>query len=421
MSFSINKHHCENAVTIVHCGILVPDSVNKQAFIDNLVYGKSIEGLETYKGLFGLAFSSLAIEKQMRMEQRYDKVRVAVSKNRKLKSFSSGERKKEFLEFCLSKEPDFLILDNPFDHLDADSRKLLAIRLEELSKKIPLLQLVTRQSDLLPFINNLKQLDQAGQILMTLKETAPHKKPDIGIPLSESHSPQQDILVSFNGVSVNYDERKILNNIYWKIGKGEFWQLIGPNGSGKTTLLDIITGENTKGYGQELYVFGKKKGSGESIWEIKKNIGYFSPAMIDLFQRTTSVAEMLLSGFYDSIGLYQKPTDLQQKKTIEFLKMVGMEELSNKNFHSLSVGQQRVVLILRAMVKQPPLLILDEPTEGMDDHNAALVIQLINLLVNQSHITTVMVSHRSEPGLLPTSIYQLSPGKNGSTGEVKSS
>lgn len=416
-----NQLLSNNELRATHCGILVTDSVNKQELIERLLSGKALEGLESYQKLSGLVISTTAIEEQMRMEQRYDQVRVALSSNRKLRSFSSGERKKVFLEFCLSKEPDFLILDNLFDHLDADSRKLLAARLEELAKKTPLLQLVTRQSDLLPFIKNLKQLDHTGHILTTLEATAPHKKPDIQLPLSDSHSPQNDILVSFSGVSVRYDDRKILNNIYWRIKKGEFWQLIGPNGSGKTTLLDLITGENAKGYGQELYVFGKKKGSGESIWEIKKNIGYFSPAMLDLFQRTTSVAEMLLSGFYDSIGLYQKPTDLQQKQIIDFLKMVGMEGLKSKNFHLLSVGQQRVVLILRALVKQPPLLILDEPTEGMDDHNAALVIHLINLLVNQSHITTLMVSHRSEPDLLPTSIYQLTPGKYGSTGMVKSS
>lgn len=410
----------KNDLRTVHCGILVPDDVNKQYFIANLLSGKAVEGLESYQQLSGVVLSTTAIQEQMRKEQRYDQVRVALKSNRKLKSFSSGERKKVFLEFCLSKNPDFLILDNPFDHLDTGSRKLLIARLEELSKKMPLLQLVTRQSDLLPFITDLKQLDKAGTILTPLKRIASHKTLDIQLPLSDTYSTVQDILVSFNGVSVSYGDKKILNDIHWHIRKGEFWQLIGPNGSGKTTLLDIITGENTKGYGQELYVFGKKKGSGESIWEIKKKIGYFSPAMVDLFQRTTSVAAMLLSGFHDSIGLYQKPTDLQQKQTIEFLQVVGMEELSGKDFHSLSVGQQRVVLILRALVKQPPLLILDEPTEGMDDQSAALVIHLINLLVQQNHITTLMVSNRREPGLLPSSIYQLTTGKNGSTGMIKS-
>lgn len=415
----MNNQHLENAIKTSHCGIIIPDSINKEDFIAKLLSGAYTEDLEAYNGLSGQVFSTWAVQEQMRLEERYDQVYVAKSKNRKLRSFSSGERKKEFLEFCLSKKPDFLILDNPFDHLDVDSTKQLATRLEELSNDLSLLQLVTRQSDLLPFIKNLKQLDQDGN-LKTFKKTTWEnaKKPGIKLPLSESLSKGGDILVSFEGVSVSYGQKKVLDNIHWCIKKGTFWQLIGPNGSGKTTLLDMITGENTKGYGQELHVFGRKKGTGESIWEIKKNIGYFSVAMVDLFQRNTSVREMLLSGFFDSIGLYNQTTNLQEKQSTEFLRVVGMENLKDRDFHSLSTGQQRVVLILRALVKQPALLILDEPTEAMDDQNVHLVIQLINLLASQRHITTIMVSHRSEPGLLPTSIYQLTPAKNGSTGKI---
>ena len=127
----------------------------------------------------------------------------------------------------------------------------------------------------------------------------------------------------------------------------------------------MITGDNPKGYGQELYLFGKKKGSGESIWELKKQIGIFSTAMTDLFKRNQTVEQMILSGFFDSIGLYIEPTTLQKQIAAQWLQVVAMSHLKNKPFNKLSIGQQRVVLIVRALHKQPPIVNLDEPLESL--------------------------------------------------------
>jgi molybdate transport system ATP-binding protein len=230
---------------------------------------------------------------------------------------------------------------------------------------------------------------------------------------------ESDILVKFNNVCVSYNDKKIVKEINWTIKKGEFWQLIGPNGAGKSTLLSLITGENTKAYGQDIYIFGQKKGSGESIWDLKKRIGYFSTTLTELFSRNQTLEQLILSGFFDSIGLYKKPEESQIYIVNQWLKIINLLEHKKTPFLKLSLGQQRLALIIRAIIKQPPLLILDEPLEGLDDENSTLVTQLINYLISTSTITILYVSHRLESKLLPKLILELVPQKEGSIGIIK--
>jgi molybdate transport system ATP-binding protein len=171
--------------------------------------------------------------------------------------------------------------------------------------------------------------------------------------------------------------------------------------------LSMITGDNPKGYGQDLTLFGRKKGSGESIWEIKEKIGYITPSMTDLFSSRHTLEQMIISGFYDSIGLYVQPSDLQLKTAQLWLQMIGMEHLGNKLFCLLSSGQQRMALIVRAMVKHPPLLILDEALAGLDEENTLLSVALINKIASESDSTIIYVSHQKEEGLNPKNIFEL--------------
>jgi molybdate transport system ATP-binding protein len=156
--------------------------------------------------------------------------------------------------------------------------------------------------------------------------------------------------------------------------------------------LSLITGDNPKGFGQNLFLFGRKKGSGESVWDIKKQIGIFTTSMTDLFQKGYTLEQMILSGFFDSIGLYIEPTRIQKKIVSEWLQVIEMNGLAKKRFVDLSIGQQRVALIVRAVLKHPPLLILDEPVEGLDDENVDLVIQLINTIKQETNVSILYVS-----------------------------
>ncbi|MFV5685849.1 ATP-binding cassette domain-containing protein [Flavobacterium sp. GB2R13] len=405
-----------------HWDILLSNQVNKKDFIETLISGEAKGELTAFNELKGMLFSDIAIEKFIEKEYQYDTVEAAPESNRKLRTFSSGEQKKEFLRYCINQNPDYIIFDNPFDHLDQSSRVTLLDSLEKLSASVRIIQLVNRTADLLPFIRNKAHIIDNSFVLNNIKTTETDQKKIsttlIPKPL-ESFDYKESILIKMNRVSVSYDERKIVDTISWTIKQGEFWQLIGPNGSGKSTLLSMITGDNPKGYGQELYLFGRKKGSGESIWEIKKQIGIFSTAMTNLFKKNHSLEQMILSGFFDSIGLYTEPTTLQKQIVDQWLDVIQMSHLKKKTFHQLSIGQQRVAMIVRAVLKHPPLVILDEPVEGLDDENVALVIQLINVLMQETKMTIIYVSHRIEPMLAPTSIFELIPTATGSIGKIK--
>ncbi len=407
--------------TATHWNILLSNQINKKEFIENILSGNAKEELTPFNTLKGILFSDIAIDQFIQKEFQYIEL-TAIDSNRKLSTFSSGQRKKKFLQYCIDQKPDFIIFDNPMDHLDQASRVELAKALEEMASHITIIQLINRAADLLPFISNNRQINSDAFVLENISHEAHENKiiSQSGIP----HPPHafeqtEKVLIQMNNVSVSYQERPIVKNINWTINQGEFWQLIGPNGSGKSTLLSLINGDNPKGYGQDLYLFGRKKGSGESVWDIKKNIGYFATNMTSLFTRNHTLEQMILSGFFDSIGLYDLPTTLHKKIADEWLDLIGMKHLKSKMFKRLSVGQQRLAMIVRSVLKHPPLVILDEPVEGLDDENVALVCQLINLLKEESNMTIVYVSHRIEPNLAPNSIFELIPSSEGSIGIIK--
>lgn len=407
--------------TATHWNILLSNQINKKEFIENILSGNAKEELTPFNTLKGILFSDIAIDQFIQKEFQYIEL-TAIDSNRKLSTFSSGQRKKKFLQYCIDQKPDFIIFDNPMDHLDQASRVELAKALEKMASHITIIQLINRSADLLPFISNNRQINSDAFVLENISHEAHENKiiSQSGIP----HPPHafeqtEKVLIQMNNVSVSYQERPIVKNINWTINQGEFWQLIGPNGSGKSTLLSLINGDNPKGYGQDLYLFGRKKGSGESVWDIKKNIGYFATNMTSLFTRNHTLEQMILSGFFDSIGLYDLPTTLHKKIADEWLDLIGMKHLKNKMFKRLSVGQQRLAMIVRSVLKHPPLVILDEPVEGLDDESVALVCQLINLLKQESNMTIVYVSHRIEPNLAPNSILELIPSEEGSIGVIK--
>ena len=409
-------HHLE------HWDILLSNNVNKKAFIEMLLSGKATDKLSYLNSLKGMLFSDIAIAECIEREYRFDTVEIEIEANRKLSSLSSGERKKAFLIYCLKQKPDYLIIDNPLDHLDHESRKSLKGSLENLSQTVRLIQLVNRHADLLPFIQNKAQIKDNSFRFSSINsnKTEQIHFEKLTIPSTTNTSDAVDeVLVQFDAVSVNYADKKIINSISWSIKKGEYWQLVGPNGSGKSTLLAMISGDNPKGYGQNLYLFGKKKGSGETIWEIKHKIGVYATVITDLFQKRETVENMILSGYFDSIGLYTEPTSLQKQTVEKWLCLINMSALKNTFFNQISIGQQRVVLIIRAIIKQPLLVIFDEPLEGLDDENVALVSQLITILRKETTITFICVSHRIESTLAPDLVYELIPSENGSRGKIK--
>ncbi len=411
-------------MTKKHWAIFIDNTSDKSNLIDGLLNNGTITGFEELNGLHGALFSKLALEQFIDEEERHGIKTIQSDTFQSLTTRSSGEQKKALLNHVLKSNPEFIILDNPFDNLDTVSQEDFSQQLQKIGQNTFIVQLISRTSDLLPFVNTFARLENTDlKFYATVKEariSTPSEIFDRTIPSPIDKMDFEDnLLIELNHVNVSYSEKPILNNIDWKIKKGSFWELRGKNGSGKTTLLSMITGENPKGYGQDLYIFGQKKGSGESVWEIKKRIGYFTPAMTDKFMGYHTVENMLISGLTDSIGLYVRPSEAQTRLAKEWLELTGMWNKKDNLFHDLTMGQKRLVMTVRAMVKHPLLLILDEPTAGLDDASAFLFVALVNKFAKESDTAIVFVSHRKERDLHSDYVYELTMGENGSTGRVK--
>lgn len=406
-----------------HWGIFIDNESNKTKLLQQLLKGDLPKRLSFLNDQQGSLFSTIVLEKLMDVEDRHGTKTIAKETEQPLRTMSSGEQKKALLFQLLNDSPDYIILDNPFDNLDISSQELLANTLKSREGKTTFIQIISRTSDLLPFISNFARLNKKQLSFdvdldnIILPETSITFIGNIPHPLQRITS-DKEIIIQFKDVSVDFGPKTVLQHINWQIKKGDFWQLIGKNGSGKTTMLSMITGENPKGYGQELFLFGKKKGSGETIWDIKKKIGYFTPAMTDKFTGYHTIENMLISGFNDSIGLYIQPTQAQLRLTKEWLLLLNLWEVKDTLFHTLSMGQQRLVMTTRAMIKHPLLLILDEPTAGLDDASAKLIVSLVNKIARVRNTATVFVSHRREAGLQPDYIYELQMTTKGSIGKV---
>ncbi|WP_261842313.1 molybdate ABC transporter ATP-binding protein ModF [Aliamphritea ceti] len=339
------------------------------------------------------------------------KFKLEYLQERAFRKLSTGESRKVMLIRALASEPDMLVLDEPFDGLDVDTLAMLQAYLSSLIKTVPMIMVLNRFDEFPDFITHIAYMDH-GRLQLTidkqdqqaydelykllhLKTTdlqVPDADPETAIPALNP----QDPLVKLNGINIKYADKAIIKNLNWTINPGQHWQLSGPNGCGKTGLLSLITGDHPQCYVNDIFVFGFQRGSGESIWQIKQFIGYVSTALQWEYRVSISLRNVIISGFYDSIGLYSKYTDRQRSIADQWLALLGMTDRADQPFNKLSYGDQRLLLIARAMVKHPPLLILDEPCLGLDDMNRQLVLSLIEKICADSETTVLYVNHHPE-------------------------
>lgn len=395
----------------MHHAIYISNQEDKQAFLRQLEQGKALTLIDAKPALY----SKLLLLHYLRMEYQHDRFDLTGSSDKPLALMSEGEQRKALLAYLLKQRPKTLIVDDVFDSLDIQSQENLAAQLEQLSQNTQIIQLFSRKRDVLRFIENLHQVEQ-GQ-LQALQQKSKNGVAHHNRSLPKPTRPQQKLsnpLIELQQVNITYDGRTVVQPFNWQVNKGEFWQLIGPNGSGKSSLLRLITGDSPKGFGQTVKLFGYLKGSGESVWDIKQHIGYFTSSITQNFSRYQTVENMLLSGFYDSVGLYQKPSKQELEAAKQWLSFIGLEDKAKASFDSLSVGHQRLLLVARAMVKHPPLLILDEPTAGLDDSDIEKLITLVNAMAASGNSAIIYVSHREEAGLKAQNLLQLEPSVGGS-------
>ncbi|WP_109077991.1 molybdate ABC transporter ATP-binding protein ModF [Aggregatibacter kilianii] len=323
---------------------------------------------------------------------------------------STGESRKVLLAQALVAEPELLILDEPFEGLDHQSVQDWQQLLQQLNENMALVLIVNRFSDIPPSADHLALLDNNQLILQgeraeieaqSLFQQLQYAEQNVDVPLPESAAPPIKLAPNQNpfelkNVTVRYGDKVILDKLSWTVAPKQHWWIKGPNGAGKSTLLSVICGDHPQSYANHVVLFGRQRGSGETIWEIKRHIGYVSSQLHMDYRVNCSALEVILSGFFDSIGVYQSVPGALRIKALQWLTRLNMANLANRPFRSLSWGQQRLLLITRAMVKHPPILILDEPLQGLDGMNRKLVKHFIEQLVNNSETQLLFVSHQEQ-------------------------
>ena len=344
------------------------------------------------------------------LEDLIDAFQLQDLMERGFRKLSTGETRKVLLTRELTRNPSMMVLDEPFEGLDTNSVELLKALLSDIASKIRMVLVVNRLDEIPDFVTHVAYLDN-GQLslkinagdkaamsdlrqlfhLTTTHIRIPESEPDFERPSLGDNEP----LVQIRNGHIRYADNLVFEHLDWRIEAGQHWQVTGPNGSGKTCLLKLITGDHPQCYVNDIRVFGYQRGSGETIWDIKQYIGFMSSELQWSHRISVSCRNVIISGFYDSIGLYQKATDLQNNIADQWLQLLGLESRANESFTQLSYGDQRLVLIARAMVKHPHLLILDEPCFGLDDINRQTVLALIEKICAGSESTVIYVNHHA--------------------------
>ncbi len=337
-----------------------------------------------------------------------ERLRLGAVLNRGLRFVSTGEMRKSLLLSALLSEPGLLILDSPLDGLDQHSQvEFQAILAQLLVTDLPLLLLCRSLEDIPPGISHLLVLE-GGRTL----DSGPRERvlanpevqalmhpplPALGpvpAPVPRPYAlPVEGPLLVLRDVSVQFGEQRVLDRVSWTLDRGQHCAIAGPNGCGKTTLLSLITGDSHKAYGQDITLFGVRRGSGESVWDIKQKYGQLDTQLHLSFPPRMGVLEVVVSGFFDSIGLYDDWGETQRHTAMGWLEALGITHCLGESMGALSFGLQRMVLLARAMVKNPAVLLLDEPTLGLDAHHRNMMLRAVDHIATTTDTQVIFVSH----------------------------
>lgn len=372
----------------------------EEAVTVNEYLNEKLDRINEYLCQVPMRFSKDWIIENFKLDYLLDKTLIQLS---------NGETRRLLLAYAMLQQPKFLLLDNPFTGLDVNSRGFYNQLLTQIAAKNTSLILITSAEEMPDCITHVMHLEN-GEItgywqkdnfltLQTDKSASWQPDADKLAPLISEKNQVNDftLAVRLKNIHIQYGDSVILDNVNWEIRKGEKWALTGPNGAGKSTLLSLITGDNPQAYANDIILFDKKRGKGESIWDIKAKIGYVSPELHNYFPHTSSCLDVILTGYTDTLIPFRKKiTPEFIERAIGWMELLDIENLKDRLLKFISAGEQRLILLIRALIKNPPLLILDEPCQGLDQEQKDHFKNIIEHLCNQSDKTLIYVSHYSE-------------------------
>ncbi len=365
---------------------------------------------------------------------------IAPILDRGLKYLSTGEIRRTLLAAALAARPSFLVLDEPYEGLDTDSRERLLAFLSTSLAETRLILVMDRPGHVPDSVTRALELEnraiafegtideyraRKGSRSGDANDGVSRETPDESLlreaaeladaTVKPAARSDRDILVEMRDVTVEWSGRPVLANLSWTLKKGEHWLIRGPNGSGKTTFLELITGDNPQVYRNDVRLFGTRRGSGETIWEIKEKLGIVSYRLHTEYRALGeySLETVLLSGLHDSIGLYQQCGEEERLLAVQWLAIAGFAGKERVPFRELSYGEQRAVLIARAAIKGPAILILDEPCHGLDAAHRTRVLSLLEAIAARGRTTLLHVTHDpSEVLPCERNVLELRPGED---------
>jgi len=389
-----------------------------------------------------LANRALTSEDETRGKEIADLLDIHPLLQKNITSLSTGEMRKALIARALIKAPKLLILDEPFDGLDETARLSLSESINHLMTGfVRVILVVHRLEEIVSQITHILFIKEGQLFMQGPKEyllTSENISQLYGCQLElrrdngtywvsfgkdgreltettlmseEKLPPVPDVLIEMRDTTVQYQGHAVLDRLTWVMRQGENWAILGPNGSGKSTILKLILGDNLQGYANQVILFGRQKGTGESLWEIKKRIGAVSSELQIQYRKKMSAYDVIGSGFYDSIGLYQYPTPEQKKIVDQWIQLLGIEDIARQPFHHLSYGQKRMTLLARAMVKSPVLLIVDEPCHGLDIPNRKRILDILERIGHTKTHLLYVTNHKEEVLNCVTHVMRLQKGK----------
>ena len=341
-------------------------------------------------------------ERRAMQQQLYELFHLTPLLDEYVIALSSGELRKLQLTKTLFANPRLLIIDNPFVGLDAPTRQQLKDLLPLLAneRQMDITLVIAKDDDLPEYLSETKALSAPEEVPPHM--LSPERRDAIlALPYKDNDYQCQRV-IDMHQVSIRYGTRTILKDLDWTVMNGERWAVSGQNGSGKSTLLSLVCADNPQSYACDITLFDRPRGSGETIWDIKKHIGYVSPEMHRAYKRNLPAIRIVASGLKDSVGLYVVPKAEEYDVCRWWMDIFGIADLADRPFLQLSSGEQRLVLLARAFVKDPQLLILDEPLHGLDPWNRRLAKDVIETFCQRRNKTLIMVTHYQEE--LPTNI-----------------
>jgi molybdate transport system ATP-binding protein len=328
---------------------------------------------------------------------------------RPIRKLSTGEMRKILILRAVVQAKSLLVLDEPFAGLDRKSRGQLKDSIEALIQAgIQIVLATHRYENIIPAISHILFLKEGSVFDLGNREQVftvdiidrvfggKIKKSSVGpgasrpIPATGDTGP---VVIEVRNTAVRYGQTVVFNDLNWRVRKGENWAIVGPNGSGKTTLLQLITADHPQAYTNEIYLFGKRRGSGESIWEIKKRMGQLSSEFQINYRKAIRSFDVVLSGFFSSVGLYRRASDTQRKIAKRWVYRLKLDHLMDKRYDLLSYGERRMILLARAVVTTPEILVLDEPFQGLDLYHRHLILAWIDNICDRIDTQLLYVTH----------------------------